>query len=72
MVDLRQNGDVAFPVRCAILHEAQLAILSETAISLAREAVDHFIAVINAPVSPMPDKLADRLSRKALWDDPSA
>jgi hypothetical protein len=56
----------------ATLHEAQLAILNETASSLAPEAVAYFIAVIEALVSPRPDKLAERLSRKVLWDEATA
>lgn len=55
-------------VRRAALHEAQLAILNETVVRLSPDAFDQFCAAIDAPVGPIPPKLAERLARKAPWD----
>ena len=55
-------------MRQAAIHKAQMAILNETVIRLSPEGWEHFLSVIEAPVSPMPDKVRERLSRKAPWD----
>jgi hypothetical protein len=54
-------------MRRAALHEAQLAILNETLVRLAPEAFDQFLAAIDAPVTALPPKMIERLSRKAPW-----
>lgn len=54
-------------MRRAALHEAQLAILSETVVRLSPEAFDQFVAAIDAAVAPIPAKMRERLSRKAPW-----
>ena len=56
-------------VRRAALHEAQLAILNETVVRLSPEAFEQFMAAIDAPVSAVPAKLAERLARTAPWDE---
>ncbi len=54
-------------MRRAALHEAQLAILNETMVRLTPEAFAEFMAAIDAPVSTLPPKMIERLSRKAPW-----
>jgi uncharacterized protein (DUF1778 family) len=54
-------------VRRAALQEAQLAILNETVIRMAPDAFEQFLAALDAPPTPMPDKMRERLSRKAPW-----
>lgn len=56
-------------MRRAALHEAQLAILNETVVRLSPEAFEQFMAAIDAPVSAVPVKLAERLARTAPWDE---
>jgi uncharacterized protein (DUF1778 family) len=56
-------------MRRAALHEAQLAILNETVVRLSPEAFEQFMAAIDAPVSAVPIKLAERLARTAPWDE---
>ncbi len=56
-------------MRRAALHEAQLAILNETVVRLSPEAFEQFMAAIDAPVSAVPAKLAERLARTAPWDE---
>lgn len=56
-------------MRRAALHEAQLAILNETVVRLSPEAFEQFMAAIDAPVSAVPTKLAERLARTAPWDE---
>ena len=55
-------------MRRAALQEAQLAILNETVVRLSPEAFEQFMVAIDAPVSAIPVKLAERLARKAPWD----
>ena len=56
-------------MRRAALHEAHLAILNETVVRLSPEAFEQFMAAIDAPVSAVPAKLAERLARTAPWDE---
>ena len=56
-------------MRRAALHEAKLAILNETVVRLSPEAFEQFMAAIDAPVSVVPAKLAERLARTAPWDE---
>jgi len=56
-------------VRRAALHEAQLAILNETVVRHSPEAFEQFMAAIDAPVSAVPAKLAERLARTSPWDE---
>ena len=58
-------------MRRAALHDAQIVILNETAVRLASKAFEQFITAIEAPVAAMPFNMLERLSRKAVWDDPS-
>lgn len=58
-------------MRQAALHDAQIAILNETMVRLAPEAFELFIAAIDAPVAAIPDKMLERLSRKASWGESS-
>ncbi|MBT9288259.1 type II toxin-antitoxin system TacA family antitoxin [Prosthecodimorpha staleyi] len=62
-------------MRRAALHEAQIAILNETAVRLSPEAYQQFVAAIDAPVTAVPAKMRERLSRKtpwtAAWDEAS-
>jgi uncharacterized protein (DUF1778 family) len=54
-------------MRRAALHEAQIAILNETMLRLAPEAYLEFVAAIDAPVTAIPARMRERLSRKAPW-----
>jgi uncharacterized protein (DUF1778 family) len=54
-------------VRRAALHQAQLAILNETAIRLSPEAYDDFIAAIEGPPKPMSPKMIEVLKRSPPW-----
>lgn len=54
-------------VRRAALHDAQIAILTETVVRLAPEAFAQFVAAVDAPVAAVPAKMLERLSRKAPW-----
>ena len=56
-------------MRRAALQEAQTAILNETVIRLSPDAYDEFIQAISAPPAPPPPKVAERLKRKAPWND---
>lgn len=56
-------------MRRAALHNAQIAILNETLVRLAPEAIRQFIAVIDAPIAAIPAKMLERLSRKAPWGE---
>ena len=58
-------------MRQAAIDKAQMAILNETVIRLSPEGWEHFLSVIEAPVSPMPPKMRERLSRKAPWEKAS-
>ena len=55
-------------VRRAALREAQLAVLNEAVTRLSPDAFEHFMVAIDAPPSPAPKKLRERLSRKATWE----
>jgi uncharacterized protein (DUF1778 family) len=63
-----REDDLGLIDRGAALHEAQLAILNETVIRLSPDAFDQFCAAIDAPIGPIPAKLAERFARKAPWD----
>lgn len=54
-------------LRRAAIDEAQRAILNETVLRLSPEAFAQFVAIIEAPVSPMPEKVKERLARPAVW-----
>lgn len=54
-------------VRRAAVHEAQLAILNETVVRLSPTAFKRFAAAIEAPVAKVPQKMRERLSRRAPW-----
>lgn len=54
-------------MRRAAIHEAQLAILNETVVRLSPAAFRQFTAAIDAPVAAVPDKMRERLTRKAPW-----
>lgn len=54
-------------MRRAAMHEAQLAILNETVVRLSPSAFRQFAAAIDAPVAAIPDRMRERLSRKAPW-----
>lgn len=54
-------------MRRAALHEAQAAILNETVIRLSPAGFRHFVAAIDAPAAPLPQKMRERLSRKTPW-----
>jgi uncharacterized protein (DUF1778 family) len=56
-------------MRRAALQEAQMAILNETVIRLSPDAFDAFVEAISAPPSPPPPKVAERLRRKAPWNE---
>jgi uncharacterized protein (DUF1778 family) len=56
-------------MRRAALHDAQIAILNETVIRFSPEAFEHFMAVIDGSVRELPEKMRERLSRKAPWDE---
>jgi uncharacterized protein (DUF1778 family) len=55
-------------LRRAAMEEAQRAILSETVLRLSPQAFEAFVAVIEAPLAPVPEKLKERLARPAPWD----
>jgi uncharacterized protein (DUF1778 family) len=54
-------------MRRAAMHEAQLAILNETMVRFSPSAFRQFAAAIDAPVAALPDRMRERLSRKAPW-----
>jgi uncharacterized protein (DUF1778 family) len=54
-------------LRRAAMDEAQRAILEETVLRLSHDAFAQFVAVVEAPVSPIPDKLKERIARPAPW-----
>ncbi|MGO4482919.1 type II toxin -antitoxin system TacA 1-like antitoxin [Rhizobium pisi] len=54
---------------CDAPHEAQMAILSESVIRLSPDAFDAFVAAIEAAPSAPPPKVAERLQRKAPWEN---
>jgi uncharacterized protein (DUF1778 family) len=54
-------------VRRAALHDAQLAILNETAIRFSPEAFDDFIEAIERPPQPMSPKMIEVLRRSPPW-----
>ena len=56
-------------MRRAAVHEAQMAILSESVIRLSPDAFDAFVAAIEAAPSAPPPKVAERLQRKAPWEN---
>jgi len=56
-------------MRRAALQEAQTAILNESVIRVSPDAFDDFLRAISAPPSVPPPKAAERLKRKAPWDD---
>jgi uncharacterized protein (DUF1778 family) len=51
----------------AAIDEARRAIIDETVLRLSPEAFAQFVAIIEAPVSPMPEKVKERLARPAVW-----
>ncbi len=53
------------------LHKAQLAMLNETQVRFTPEAFEEFVAALDAPITPLPPKMIERLSRKAPWSDAS-
>jgi uncharacterized protein (DUF1778 family) len=54
-------------LRRAAIDEAQRAILDETVLRLSPDAFAQFVSVVEAPVSPIPDKLKERIARPAPW-----
>lgn len=56
-------------MRRAALQEAQLAILNETVIRASASTYSDFIEAIGKPASEPPAKVAERLLRKAPWED---
>lgn len=54
-------------MRRAAIQEAQMAILNETVVRLSPTAFRQFTAAIDAPVATLPDKMRERLTRKAPW-----
>ena len=56
-------------MRRAALQEAQTAILNESVIQVSPDAYADFLRAISAPPSAPPPKVAERLKRKAPWDD---
>lgn len=54
-------------VRRAAVQEAHLTILGGTVIQLSPRAFSEFLRMLDQPVSEIPPKLAERLSRPAPW-----
>jgi uncharacterized protein (DUF1778 family) len=54
-------------MRRAAIHEAQLAIVNETMVRFSPSAFRQFAAAIDAPIAAPPDRMRERLSRKAPW-----
>lgn len=56
-------------MRRAALHDAQIAILSQTIVRFSPEAFEHFAAAIDAPIAAIPVRMFERLSRDAPWGE---
>lgn len=56
-------------MRRAAIHEAQSTILNESVVRLSPDAFEAFVAVIEADPSAPPPKVAERLRRKAPWEN---
>jgi uncharacterized protein (DUF1778 family) len=54
-------------LRRAAIDEAQRVILDETLLRLSPDAFAQFVSVVEALVSPIPDKLKERMARTAPW-----
>lgn len=54
-------------VRRAALCDAQVAMLSESILRVSEETYADFLAAIEGPVTPLPPKALERLTRKAPW-----
>ncbi len=54
-------------VRRAALHDAQAAMLAESVVRVSEETYADFLAAIERPVTPLPSKALERLTRKAPW-----
>jgi len=54
-------------MRRAALHEAQVALLTESIVRVSDETYTDFLAAIEGPVTPFPPKALERLARKAPW-----
>ena len=59
-------------MRRAALHDAGAAILNAAMVALSPEALEHFNAVVDGPVPPLPAKLQERLGRVVPWNRGSA
>lgn len=66
--DLRGLSRTEF-MRQAALQEAQTAILNESVIRVSPEAFDDFLRAIAAAPATAPPKAAERLRRRAPWDN---
>lgn len=58
-------------VRRAALQDAQLAVLNETMVRMSPDAFEQFLAAIDGTATPAPEKMRERLSRNAPWDEKS-
>lgn len=50
-------------VRRAALHDAQLAMLNQTVVRVSSDTYADFLAAIDGPAQPLPEKAIERLGR---------